>query len=188
MRFAILAIGLFLSYSAQAQIPPNCQFQVNPHSYACTRWTFDGNQMFPLIPMDLQSLSGSWNAITFVDPYFENVGPEFVMLVNPQRPTIPMGVLDRFTNANVGNLIVGPTGATQTRWRGQVLNSTPGSMRIADRWTFQFTFSEPPYMHGFSCRDFNRNNVHHLLCSWDILMPGSPQWQHKGFLGYLRGN
>jgi hypothetical protein len=184
VRFAILAISLFMSFAtraqAQVQVPPNCQFQVNPHSYACTQWTFFGNQMFPLNPIDLNFLSGSWSALTFVDPTFENNGPEFVMMVNPQRPTVPVGVLDRFTNAQ--------DGATQTRWRGQVLNSDPGSMRVVDNWTFQFTFSEPPYVHLYSCRDFNRNDVHHLLCSWEILMPGANQWVHKGFLGYLRGN
>lgn len=160
--------------------------EFNPHSYGCTRWTFNGNQMFPLIPVDLKAMRGSWRPLTFVDPVFGNNGPEFAMLVNSQRMTIPMGVLDKFTNRNVGDLVIGRDGAKQTLWRGMTLESNAGSLRVLDTWTFQFTFNEAPYSHSFTCRDFNRGGAHHLLCSWDILMPRSTQWQHKGFFGYLR--
>ncbi len=190
MRFALIAFGLavfFSGASAQAQqIPANCQFQVNPHSYACTRWTFDGNQMFPLLPIDFANINGTWRPITFVDPAFENDGPEFAMFVDEQRPTVPMGVLDKATNRDLGDLVIDSAGASQMNWRGVRMDSTPGSMRITDRWSVQFVFSEPPYTHSFTCRDFNRNRNQHLLCSWDILMPQRVGWQHKGFFGYLR--
>ena len=188
MRSFVFAAFVFLVTSAahSQQVPANCQFQVNPHSYGCMIWTFQGNQMFPLLPINLDSLRGQWRAITFADPSFENDGPEFAMFVDEQRPTIPMGVLDKATGGDLGNVSIGRLGATQMSWRGQRLESNTGSMHMMDTWTFQWTFIESQFNHSFTCRVFNRNNTEHLLCSWDIMLPGTGRWAHKALIGYLR--
>jgi hypothetical protein len=188
IAFVIALMGS-LANAQQFSPPANCQMQINPHSYACTRWTFDGNQVFPLLPIDFAgALQGSWRAITFADPTGDNVGPEFMMQTNAQRPTIPEGVVDRATNQFLGDLFIGGNRVVQTNWRGQQLETVPGSLMAMDVWTLRFSFNESRLTHTFTCRDFNRNGTHHLLCAWDLWSPKIGRWTHKGFIGYLRVN
>lgn len=182
-----------LSVEAEAQqapagVPPDCQFQVNPHSYSCTRWTFDGNQMFPLNLIDWNGvLQGRWQPLTFSDVRGGNENNEFSMMKNPARPTIPEGVLDRATNRLLAPLQIRGGQVIFENWHGFQLQSLPGTLLVPDRFTARFQFADGQGVgHTFNCRDFNRNQNHHLLCAWDTWNPRSQTWVHRGFIGFLR--
>lgn len=188
MKFWILAFALFNGASAFAQrIPRDCQFQVNPHSYSCTRWTFDGNQMFPLLPMDWNGVvQGTWQPITFTDPVTGNTSADFSMQVNPQRPTIPEGVVDNVTGQMLAPITIRGDQVFFANWHGTQFWSIPGTTQIPDRVTARFQFADNFAQHSFNCRDFNRNATHHLLCAWDVWNDRAQTWQHRGFLGFLK--
>ena len=188
MKSILFVYALLLGHSAFAQqIPASCQFQVNPHSYSCTRWTFDGNQMFPLLPMDWNGvLQGSWQPITFADPVSGNSNADFSMQVNPQRPSIPEGVVDNFTGQMLGSITIQNNLVFFQNWHGAQFWSIQGTTVIPDNVTARFQFTDGQTQSTFNCRDFNRNSNHHLLCAWDTWNPQAQRWQHRGFMGFLK--
>lgn len=166
-----------------------CNLKQNPHSYVCNKWNFDGNQVFPLHRIDWRGvLQGDWYTVTYVNPYSENEGREFYMAKNPHRPTQPMGVFNRYGNAPVGAMWIRGKEMSFENWRGYNLRSARRSYRQVDAYTVQVIMVEKKVEHLFTCRDFNRNNNHHLLCAWDIRTRGyggGGRWEHHGFFGFL---
>jgi hypothetical protein len=162
-----------------------CDIKANPHSYACTHWNFAGNNAFPLMPLDwMGALQGEWFTVTYVNPQ-GNVGPELYMAVNPQRPTQPSGVVNKGNNTLVGSMWIEGKTMFFDNWMGHSFATDMQSFTFLDEYTVEMQAYEGQYLHLFRCRDFNRNNNHHLLCSWDVWVPQQQTWTHKGYLGFL---
>lgn len=159
-----------------------CIFSFNPHSYACTDATFSG-LIFPFFPMDWWgSLRGQWMTVTYVNPSSENTGPQFAMAKNTANPRQPMGVVNMDDQSQLGNMWINDDGTmTIENWRGRRLNTTPAE--ALDGSTIRVYAREGSVRHVFVCRDFNRNDNHHLLCDWAIKNRGP--WEHKGYFGFL---
>lgn len=163
-----------------------CNMAQNPHSYACNHWNYAGNQIFPLFQLDWDfTLQGEWFSVTYVNPQTENSGPEFFMATNPHNPNQPFGMYNRNSNTPVGSMWIQGNSIVWNNWLGQTLATAPETFRWLDAYTVEMQAYEGPYVHLFRCRDFNRNNNHHLLCSWDLWIPQQKAWQHKGYLGFL---
>lgn len=166
-----------------------CVIAVNPHSYGCNDWTFRGNNIFPLFNMDwFGRLQGSWAMVTYADPQGdENSGPEFIMLKTKNRNTVPAGVFDVKSGRVVGVMRVLDSTMNFENWQGTRLSSHPGSFSVLDNLTVQMqAVDSQRNIQLFTCRDFNRQNTHHLLCRWDSRKRNASKWQHKGYLGFLR--
>ncbi len=198
MKTLILALGLFFGTIAsaqmqsppqdqpQAQPPPDCQFQVNPHSYACAHWTFEGNQMFPLFQFDLNTtMQGWWEPLTYSVPGTDNEDNEFVMMKNPARPTVPEGVGDKVTGRRLGPMLIQGNNVFFSNWHGIQIWSVPNTSAFPDAVTWSFQYQDQFGLQSFNCRDFNRNNKHHMLCAWDTWMVPQSSWQHRGYIGFL---
>jgi len=183
-----------------------CNTRENPHSYGCTLWNFNGNGTFPWFPMDWSRLRGPWFTVVYVRnpnlgaidcssgiqiPDDENRDCEFSMRKNPDRPTQPMGVENTYNHKLVKQMIIDKWGnVSWNNWLGKHVQSDAGSVIQRDPYTMQFQWHETTsngaqYVHNFTCRDFNRNSNHHLLCKWDMWFPGTDHWVEKGFLGFL---
>jgi hypothetical protein len=163
-----------------------CDVKSNPHSFACTEWTFANNPVFPLFQMDWRQLQGEWFTVTYVNKVSENRGREFYMERNPSRPTQPMGVKNTQDNSLVGRMSIRGTTVTFENWRGRRVSSDPASFRVKDAYTVQFdlwTGENRKTLHSFDCRDFNRNGEHHLLCDWWV--QGADKWLFKGYFGFI---
>ncbi len=163
-----------------------CDVRANPHSYACTKWNFDGNHVFPLMPIQWETvMQGEWFSVTYVNPLTENNGPEFYMAKLPIRPSIPLGVINAQNNSRMGSMWISGPVMDWENWLGRRLVTIPQSFRYLDAFTVEMQAREGQYVHLFRCRDFNRNGNHHLLCSWDMWFPETQTWQHKGYMGFL---
>lgn len=207
MKLLVLVSSLFLSFSVSAQMQSGmskkaknqwiaqeayngtggaCDIQAEPHSYACTHWNFVGNHVFPLFQMDWYgALQGEWFSVTYVNPLTQNVGEEFYMSKNPQRPTQPMGVVNTRNGDMLGSMWINGDSMVWNNWLGYTLATDPSTFRVLDAYTVEMQAFEGQYVHLFRCRDFNRNDKHHFLCSWDLWMPENQQWHHKGYMGFL---
>lgn len=164
-----------------------CLIKQNPHSYACHDLNFYGNNRFPLFPMDWRRLQGPWFAVTYANPN-GNIGHEFRMDVNPNRPTQPRGgVINRNDGSQMGVLELRPNHVAfhNWEWGGAYVESDPRTFRITDRYTVEFQWLFNGVWHGFQCRDFNRNNEHHLNCQWSVWTPQGG-WHLKGYLGFIK--
>lgn len=163
-----------------------CNFGQNVHSYACTHWNYAGNQVFPLFQLDWDyTLQGEWFSVTYVNPETENNGPEFFMAKNPHNTNQPLGMYNRNSNTPVGSMWIQGNTMVWNNWLGITLQTSPQSFRWLDAYTVEMQAIEGPYVHLFRCRDFNRNNNHHLLCSWDMFFSQQNVWKHKGYIGFL---
>lgn len=163
-----------------------CDTRSNPHSFACTRWNFDGNHVFPLFTLDwMGSMQGEWFTVTYVNPQTENEGAEFYMAKLPLRPSIPLGVINAQTGDRVGSMWIQGRTMVWNNWLGRTLQTDPNTFRMLDAHTVEMQAFEGQYVHMFRCRDFNRNNNHHLLCDWYLWIPQNQQWVHKGYMGFL---
>jgi len=161
-----------------------CKLSENPHSFACTQWTYTNNTLFPLFKIEsLRAVEGEWFMATYVNTVSENTGPEFFMGKNPNSPTQPMGVFNVDNNTPVGKMRIKNGEVVFENWRGHVEKSVPGSLVIRDPRTIQFELVTGKTAHTFHCRDFNRNQNHHLLCDWWI--KGDGDWSFKGYFGFL---
>lgn len=157
-----------------------------PHSYACNQWNFVGNTVFPLMPLDgFNGSQGEWFAVTYVNSLTENIGEEFYMAKNPARPSQPLGVVNTQTGVKVGSMWIVGNSLVWENWLGYQFSTDPHSLVQLDAYTVEVSAYEGEYVHKFTCRDFNRNNNHHLLCKWTLWMPEYNQWHNKGFLGFL---
>lgn len=163
-----------------------CQLSANPHSFACTEWTYTNSSLFPLFKMDsVQAVEGEWFAVTYVNPASENDGPEFFMGQNPKSRTQPMGVINKNDNTQMGKMIIKSNEVIFENWRGRRVASEPGSLKLRDNRTVQFNMTTSRGTdHTFHCRDFNRNSNHHLLCDWWV-RAGNSDWAMKGYIGFL---
>ncbi len=184
---------MFFSALAKAQYygsSPYCNLQTNPHSYACHAWTFEGNPAFPLNILDWKGqLMGEWKTTTYANPWSENVGPEFQMLVDSANPRIPKGVLNREDNTLMGNLVIKNDRIYFKNWRGEDFKSYKMSEYMTDSFTFKFSFPDGDYEQSFICRDFNRNNKHHLMCSWFLIRfyaNGTYTYEHHAYFGFTK--
>lgn len=182
--------GAYPAYPAHVQY---CYLDRNPHSYACQAWVFQGSHMFPLNVIDWRgAIEGEWKTITYANPWSDNDGPEFRMLVNAQNPRIPVGVLNKNNNTMMGSLTFEGNKAVWTNWRGKKLKTRIGEYAVTDSFTFKFSFPDGDgYEQSFVCRDFNRNNVHHLTCSWYLIRftdyyRTAYTWEHRGYFGFLK--
>lgn len=162
-----------------------CDVDYAPHSYACHHWNYLGNSTFPLFTMDWWSLQGEWFATTYANPTSENIGPEFQMLKNPNRPTQPMGVINNYSRQHVGSVWVTSNSMVWTNWLGQVLETDANSFRQLDAHTVEMYAYGYQQSHYFQCRDFNRNGGHHILCRWDVLDTQSQRWVAQGYFGFM---
>lgn len=182
-----LVASILVSFSAHAQSSPFCDMKTEPHSYACHQWNFNGNAMFPLTPIDWYNvIEGSWKALTYANPWSENIGPEFRMSKDPKHTQRPLGVINRLTKNTFGDLVIRGNTMTFKNWQGSELVAIVDGPILVDAYTFRFQFSDGEVMHAFSCRDFLRNDIDHLICSWDVQPKGAYWWEHHGFFGFLR--
>ncbi|MBY0385490.1 hypothetical protein K2X05_10070 [bacterium] len=162
----------------------SCVIKGNPHSYPCTVWTYQG-EFFPLFPMDWDSLQGTWFSVTYVNPTSGNEGPQFLMKKNPARPMQPMGVENTRSGQAMGHMSIQGDLMRIENWLGiELVLQVDGmvdsnTIRLVTPEAFGFP------RHTFTCRDFNRNNNHHLLCDWEEQRRPDESWQHKGFFGFL---
>lgn len=168
-----------------------CVLSQNPHSYACHAWTFQGTQMFPLNIMDGQALQGEWNTITYANPWTENEGAEFKMLKETSNPHIPTGVMNKGSNTALGSLKFSGRKVVWNNWRGKKLKTKLGEYAITDSYTIKFSFPDGNYEQSFICRDFNRNNKHHLLCEWYLIrftddFHSAYTYEFRGYFGFLK--
>ncbi len=162
-----------------------CSVDYAPHSYACHHWNYLGNSMFPLFTLDWHStLQGEWFATTYANPTSENIGPEFIMLKNPHRPTQPDGVLDNYSGSLVESVWVNGNTLYWTNWRGAVFQTDPNTFRILDNYTVEMYGYFGAQLHYFQCRDFNRNDSHHLLCRWDT-QNSDGSFTSRGYFGFM---
>jgi hypothetical protein len=173
--------------------PQYCYLEYNPHSYACQSWVFQGNPMFPLNIIDWKNvIEGEWKTITYANPWSDNDGPEFKMLVRPENPRIPVGVVNKNDDSLMGSLTFQGDKAIWTNWRGKRLKTKISEYAISDSYTFKFSFKDgDDYEQSFICRDFNRNNKHHLSCSWYLIKftdyyHSAYTYEHRGFFGFLK--
>lgn len=203
--FSILLCSLLQSITTQAQVynvpqpvayQPQiqyCYLDRNPHSYACLLWVFQGSPMFPLDAIDWrESIAGEWKTITYANPWSDNDGPEFRMLVNAQNPRIPVGVMNKNDGSQLGSLTFEGDKAVWNNWRGKKLKTKITDYAITDSFTFKFSFKDgDQYEQSFVCRDFNRNNKHHLICNWYLIRytdfyHTAYTYEHRGFFGFLK--
>jgi hypothetical protein len=161
----------------------NCDFRVNPHSYECTRMAFEGATKFPLYEMDWWGiLQGEWFTVTYVNSSTENVGSHFAMAKNRRDGLQAMGVYNQQTKSGVGPMWIEGGDMVFSNWQGYTIRAT--GAQIVDRYTVRLVMEEGSSVHYFTCRDFNRNNNHHLLCRWDVWEPQSGT-VHHGYFGFL---
>lgn len=167
-----------------------CNMEINPHSYACHTWNFGGNYLFPLNPIEWKNqIEGEWKVLTYANPWTGNEGGEFVMLVDEHNPNIPVGVLNKDTQNLMGPLTIKGDKITFNNWRGRKLKANPATVQIADTYTFKFAMEDGPnFQQSFVCRDFNRNNKHHLICAWYLIRLYGYQytWELRGYFGFLK--
>jgi hypothetical protein len=178
-------------YPTQQYSSNYCYIEQNPHSWACSAWTFAGTQMFPLNQIDWKGqMEGEWQTLTYANPWTENVGAEFQMMVSAANPRIPTGVLNRETNQLMGNLSIKGNHIVWNNWRGNKLKSFDEATMISSPYEFKFSLDDgDDYQQSFVCHDFNRNNKHHLLCSWFVitLYPnGTYTYLQHGYFGFLK--
>lgn len=157
-----------------------CDPRRDPHSYACAKATFAGD-IFPLFDLRWRRLQGEWITVTYANPS-GNFGDEFFMATNPASPTQPMGVYNVNTNSPVGSMWIDGDRMVFNNWQGQTIQTVSFS-KVTDK-TAVLTMQEGNYVHQFTCRDFNRNDKHHLFCAWDVEVPGYG-WIHHGYMGFL---
>lgn len=170
-----------------------CYLDINPHSYACQSWVFGGSHLFPLNIIDLKNeINGEWKTITYSNPWSENEGSEFKMLVSAENPRIPVGVINKEDNTFMGSMTFNGQKVTWTNWRGKTLKTKMAEYAVSDSYTFKFSFKDGDlYEQSFICRDFNRNNRHHLVCSWYLIRWNNVYqtaytWEHRGYFGFLK--
>jgi hypothetical protein len=168
-----------------------CYLDQNPHSWACMAWTFAGTQEFPLYQIDWKGqIEGEWETITYANPWSDNIGQEFQMLKNSSNPRIPEGVINRESGQLMGDLSIHGDRIIWNNWRGRKLKSFDEATLISSPYEFKFTLKDTNgYQQAFVCHDFNRNNKHHLLCSWFVITMypnGSYTWLHHGYFGFLK--
>ncbi|MGZ3725095.1 MAG: hypothetical protein ACXWQQ_04815 [Pseudobdellovibrio sp.] len=184
--FGTLCVFLF-SFSLQAQ--QNCNPEINPHSWACMDWTFNGNNQFPLFSIDWQGqIEGEWHTLTYATPT-ANEDAEFAMITRQDNPRVPVGVLNKDTQDFIGSLTIHGDQITFHNWRGHDLISFPVSVQMADANTFKFTLNEnAQFQQAFVCRDFNRNEKHHLLCSWYLLRLFNDHYtyEQRAYFGFIK--
>lgn len=160
----------------------SCVIKRNPHSYPCTVWTYEG-EFFPLFAMDWNALQGTWFSVTYVNPDSGNEGPEFFMQKNPARPMQPMGVHNSRSGQAMARMAIRGDQMFIENWLGFELVLTID--QIIDGETIRLESDRGFPRQAFTCRDFNRNNNHHLLCDWEEQRRPDSQWRHKGFFGFL---
>lgn len=160
----------------------SCVIRRNPHAYPCTVWTYQG-EFFPLFPMDWGALQGTWFSVTYVNPTNGNEGPEFFMEKNPARPMQPMGVRNTRSGQQMGRMSIQNDRMFIENWLGFEL--VLSIVQVIDGETIRLESEGGFPRHAFTCRDFNRNNNHHLLCDWEEQRNRNSSWRHKGFFGFL---
>jgi hypothetical protein len=143
--------------------------------------TFGGG-VFDLFSIDWWgTLQGEWFTVTYVNQR-GNDGRSFYMAKNPNSPTQPLGVFNVSSNTPVGSMWIDGDRMVFQNWQGiQLMNE---SIEVIDQHTVRLIFVEGHYLHSLNCRDFNRNNNHHLLCAWDVKSRNN-QWVHQGYIGFL---
>lgn len=160
----------------------SCVIKRNPHSYPCTVWTYQG-EFFPLFSMDWGALQGTWFSVTYVNPTSGNEGPEFFMEKNPVSPMQPLGVRNTDSGQQMKRMSIQGDRMFIENWHGFELVLTVD--QVIDNETIRLVSEGRFPRHAFTCRDFNRNNNHHLLCDWEEQRRPDSSWQHKGFFGFL---
>lgn len=190
-HFFISIVALFFFSNANAQYR-TCNPSQNPHSYACESWAFQGS-LFPLNIIDLNNvIQGEWKTLTYANPWSENDGTEFRMLVSAQNPRIPVGVINKNDNTMLGSLTFDGNKAIWTNWQGKKLKTKFDQYAVTDSYTFRFSFPDGDYYEqSFVCRDFNRNGKHHLICDWYLIRfsdyyHSSYTYEHRGYFGFLK--
>lgn len=164
----------------------NCDQRRDPHSFACSDDAFRGIA-FPMIDMSEGRIQGRWALVTYAD-LSGRPGPEFRMLVDPQNPRVPRGVINQRDGSRAGGL-------TWVRGRGSFANFGAGGRSlfeeaartaITDRFTAQMILSDGREVHALQCRIFNRRNIEHLQCRWQTLSREQNRFILRGYLGFLR--
>jgi hypothetical protein len=168
-----------------------CDIKINPHSFACNEWNYKNNPVFPLFAMDWDGLQGDWFSVTYAEKGRENNGGQFYMAKNIERPTQPMGVKNQSDDSLLGRVWISGTKVTFENWHGHKVSSDPQSFKVLDDYTVQFDLwtgaKGKQTLHSFDCRDFNRNNEHHLLCDWWVRTGTTDDsWVFKGYFGFIR--
>lgn len=192
MRHLFISIVAFFFFSTANAQYGTCNPSQNPHSYICESWAFQGS-LFPLNIIDLRNvIQGEWKTLTYANPWSENDGTEFKMLVSAQNPRVPVGVLNKNDNTMLGSLTFDGNKAVWTNWQGQKLKTKFDQYAVSDSFTFRFSFPDGDlYEQSFVCRDFNRNNKHHLICDWYLIRfsdgyHSSYTYEHRGYFGFLK--
>jgi len=167
-----------------------CDVGQNPHSWGCTHWTFNNNPVFPLMPMDWWgALQGEWIALTFVNSWQGNRGDEFAMATCPSNNRQAAGIVNLQEGSLMGSMWIENDWMRFANWRGQEIVTSRDSFReLADGYSVVTEMYTGNYSHRFLCRDFNRNNKHHLLCAWEVQFPdqyGNMEWKNLGYMGWL---
>ena len=183
LQILILAIGvLSLGEFVHAQVPgERCEPHRNPHSFACQDATFRG-QVFPMKPADPARMAGAWRARLAVTH-----GGEFRTLFNPQAPAKLLGVQNLRDGSRMGSMVLRGNGAVSMADFGRSgvsLTTVPGSVSLPDRHTLQFQMTGDGRRHGFQCRIFDRKNLTHILCRWQVAQGG--KFVQAGYLGFIR--
>ncbi len=164
----------------------NCDFRVNPHTYACTTATFGGG-IFPFYEINnstWQAWQANWVIVTYVNPTGHR-GNEFYMKQNPNNPRQPLLVYNVANDSPMGLMWIDQN-------RNLVIENWNGNRNMVFVWESQYRqdnnirwVARTRYgTHALTCRDFNRNDKHHLLCAWDV-EAGYGGWNHKGYFGFL---
>jgi hypothetical protein len=192
------------SYAANLRIPPeiaadqfasrgycatrsDCDFRVNPHTYACTTVTFNSS-VFPFYEINnstWREWQQNWVIVTYVNTSGHR-GPEFYMRQNPNNPRQPLGVYNVVDNSPMGLMWV-------DQKRNLVIENWNGNRNMVFVWDTQYRqggnirwIARTHYgVHALTCRDFNRNDKHHLLCAWDVGAGQYGAWNHQGYFGFL---
>lgn len=186
VQISVLSFLLSLLTAGRAQAQ-SCDQARNPHSFGCADLTFTGN-IFPMIDMTANRVRGPWKLLTYADRSGVQ-GPEFGLLLNPENPRIPEGVVNRRDGSRAGSLEWNPGRITMLNWgvANFALVESPRRTKFPDRFTSQIILGNGRHQHAFQCRLFERRGADHLLCRWQSLSAAGNRFIFRGYMGFLRG-
>jgi hypothetical protein len=199
MKTNILLAAFLFTVVAQAQLQnqfqnqfeSQCQFRVNPHSFACNDETYFGRH-FPISSINQQRFQGAWRLLTFAGPE-GNQSFDLSMTTNPNNPRIPEGVRNRADHSFAGPLDWFGDDIEMRSWKDADSGSPIlfNGISSLDQWTVQVKLQGLDTVDALQCRIFIRSQTDHLLCRWFESRQNSRQnsdqgqWIFRGYLGFL---
>jgi hypothetical protein len=181
--FLIGSFSLLFGHPVLAQV---CDQYRNPHSFACAHEAFRGG-VFEMIEVSQRRLQGRWAFLTYADAR-GRLGPEFGVMVHPQNPHAPVGIVNHLDGSRAGDLDWAPGGV---RFRNfgearKTLVEDPSRTRFTDAHTAQLVLQNGIEEHALQCRIFIRRGAEHLQCRWMTLSRAQKRFILRGFVGFLR--